>query len=1007
MMKAAVVGLMMTCLVLLAGGSVSGKQCSRFVTAQMRANAVANIAKFEWATARQNSAIAAAERWVTMSDDELWAFITSQELPRDRYTNIDIGCPNCGKQLSYDWIGDPWNKPWKLKCPKCGEVYPKNDFYAFYKTALDEHGFFRRELGDRTLLFNADHPDPKDPLHKVYVDDGYGMMDENENEHHIIAYYNEWLQWRTVFNGLPILAQAYALTGDNLYAHKAAVLLDRIADVYPDMDFLGMKDLGFRVEPSHRGYEGGIINRIWETNMGNYMARTYDIIYDGILNDEALVAFCSRQAEHYKLGPKSSIEALCTHIEDNLLMKILEAVKSGKAHGNTGMDHRCLATTAIALDRGEVTKEWLDWLFDPGFPGEHMRVKNPVPWVLVEGLDRDGMGGECGNYGRGWTNSMILLAEMLAAYPEYKSHDMVAEYPKLRQAFFIDSRLHCLDAAMPRIGDTGGAIGGWIRYCDPVKLVRGYKLYKDPRMATLAWRYAEERPAKLRLESDIFERDPDALAEEIATVAKPEEFRLKCEHLGRYGQAVLQTEAPENGRALWIHYGYGKGHSHADSLNIGIFAHNVDMLPEMGYPEYTGPWPKRMGWTSHTISHNTLMINDTKSVRSPGGKINLFTVQPPLRAIDISSEGSYKGIDTYRRTVAMVDVSDTNSYVLDVFRARGGKNHRLLYHGPGNETVVTGLSLTQQARGTFAGQDVKFGEFYDGAKGWNYQGSGFMYLSEVQRSESPVRNAFTVDWNDEGKHGRIKKGHAPRLRLHALTPCDEVALASGQPPKPERECNPPWLRYLIQSRLGENMESQFITVLEPYDTTPFISRVRALQVTHDADRNSVAAVAVELADGTVDILISCEERTRVEVEGGVKFDGRFGLVRLTDGEVRTMRMSDATLLSHGEIKLEAEQPAYEGTVTAINADDPTDHRVSLDSPLPQGEELVGGRIHFYNAVPLDTTYEIKAVTPDGISTGEITIMWGLEDCTDFTAGYKYLVNVGDRFVIPNHVGLDR
>jgi hypothetical protein len=81
--------------------------------------------------------------------------------------------------------------------------------------------------------------------------------------------------------------------------------------------------------------------------------------------------------------------------------------------------------------------------------------------------------------------------------------------------------------------------------------------------------------------------------------------------------------------------------------------------------------------------------------------------------------------------------------------------------------------------------------------------------------------------------------------------------------------------------------------------------------------------------------------------------------------------------------------------------------VSLDSPLPQGEELVGGRIHFYNAVPLDTTYEIKAVTPDGISTGEITIMWGLEDCTDFTAGYKYLVNVGDRFVIPNHVGLDR
>ena len=47
----------------------------------------------------------------------------------------------------------------------------------------------RRKLGDRSLLFNAEHPDPKDPLHKLYDDDGYGMFDEKGKRHDVVAYY--------------------------------------------------------------------------------------------------------------------------------------------------------------------------------------------------------------------------------------------------------------------------------------------------------------------------------------------------------------------------------------------------------------------------------------------------------------------------------------------------------------------------------------------------------------------------------------------------------------------------------------------------------------------------------------------------------------------------------------------------------------------------------------------------------------------------------------------------
>ena len=93
--------------------------------------------------------------------------VTGQELPRTQLTNVGVlyggqkpGCPNCGDEIvsygNYPWKADFWNAPWKLQCPNCGEVYPKNDFHAFYRTALDEHGIFRRDLGDRVRVL-VDH----------------------------------------------------------------------------------------------------------------------------------------------------------------------------------------------------------------------------------------------------------------------------------------------------------------------------------------------------------------------------------------------------------------------------------------------------------------------------------------------------------------------------------------------------------------------------------------------------------------------------------------------------------------------------------------------------------------------------------------------------------------------------------------------------------------------------------------------------------------------------------
>ncbi len=1004
------------------GGDAVAKQQSRAITAEMRANALANVERYDWAAEQQSSAIRAARAWVAMDDDELWELITSQELPRDIHTNKELGCPNCGDGIvpygNYPWTtaGDASKAnlrsasihvegliPWKLRCPNCEEVYPKNDFWSYYQSALDEHGFFRRELGDESLLYNEEHPDPDDPLHKLYVDDGYGLTDSDGNRHRFIAYYNSWMQWTNIRRGLDALAHAYSLTSDPVYAHKAAVLIDRIADVYPDMDFEPFHRMGF--EHSHWGTGmGRIIGCSWEGGAVQRMAENYDIIFDGMQGNEELVAFISRKAEEHNLGDKSSLEAITGHIAENMLMEFVRGLEDLRIRGRARK--ALMIVIATALDTPGVSEELIDRIFEPGFPSEADPDGRSLNWLLVECIGRDGIGRECGGYGLSWMRSARQYPALLEKYPEYTRRDLIAEFPKLRQTFLVEPRLMALDAVLPPYGDSGST-GGWGRIGAAATFVEGYRLYRDQRMADLAWRYADGDPARLRPSNAIFLEDPDALPREIAAVAGDEDFRLRCDHLGRYGQLVLQTEEPDaaRGRAIWLAFGWALGHRHADALNLGLYAHNIDMLPDLGYPEYTGAWPKRHAWTANTISHNTLVINDVRNRANSGGQISLFACEPPVRVTEVMAPDAYDDIDAYRRTVALVDISDDDSYVLDVFRARGGTNHRLSYHGPAGAATVERLEMIEQPTGTFAGPDVEFAEL-PGEGETIRNTSGFSYLYDVERSGGPVESYYTVDWQAEDRRGRIAEGRQPHLRLHALTPVDEVALASGDPPQ-NRAGNPRSLRYLIQSRIGEEMQSQFVTMLEPYDTTPFISEVRLLETEHAAAAETVVAVAVEMIDGTVDILISCEERTRVEVEGGIEFDGRFGMVRIENGDVRLMRMSDASLLRVGDVALEAEQPAWEGVVTAINADDPADHRISLDPPLPPDADVVGRRIHFHNDVPKDTTWVIEAITETGISTGEITIIWDFLDSSDYAAGFRYLVNEDDRFVIPNHFGLDR
>jgi hypothetical protein len=99
-------------------------------------------------------------------------------------------------------------------------------------------------------------------------------------------------------------------------------------------------------------------------------------------------------------------------------------------------------------------------------------------------------------------------------------------------------------------------------------------------------------------------------------------FRNGCTLLPSSGVAVLRQQAGDftsdtDATAVSLSYGpYGGGHGHPDKLSIAIYAQGRQWIPHYGSMPYETSWKTQ--WTSHTVSHNTLVVDGTS--QHPAGR---------------------------------------------------------------------------------------------------------------------------------------------------------------------------------------------------------------------------------------------------------------------------------------------------------------------------------------------------------------------------------------------------
>jgi oligo-alginate lyase len=813
-----------------------------------------------------------AGAWLGMSLEALWGTVFGPSIDRSWMVWSSGHCPACGKPVvMYRWKMKPFEKPWKVTCPECGEVFPKNDFGAYYRSGLGRDGVFDFSRADEGLLFNAEHPEVGDALRGFGVDDGRGYA-EGEKRWRFIGAYLIYGQWKQVIvGGIKALAAGYVVTGDRAYSRRAAVLLDRVADVYPGFDY---KRQGWTYEQQ---ISAGYVSVWHDANREQLdLVIAYDQIFDAVEGDEELVGFLSQKAREYDV-PRRKMSARDIHenIQERLLRDPLKNI--AKVRSNFPALPSLIAVTRAVLG-------WED-------PEERERIYAFCEDIVRRTTRVDGVTGEKGLTAYSQYTLMHLANGMslfLLADEDFVAR-LMARVPSFARTYRFHIDTWCGDQrCYPNEGDAGYFGAGQAKYCGiggfskrPGVLPSGdrflweiYRATGDMDYLRILRKESGERPAVF----DLTLSGSARVAGEVRGLVEKHGAQLALESVNftQWHLAILRSGKPGNERALWLNYDSGGVHGHQDALNLGLIARGMELMPDAGYPAVQfGGWETEKGrWFNLTHAHNSVVVDGKSQSYHVGGPpipgySRLWSVNPTAKMVDARAPGVY-GIKAYDRMVVLVDIDEEDFYAVDLFRVEGGKDHAKFMHSTFGEMTLAGVSPV-------AGGDAD---------------PGYSALLRAFAMDANAKPGWSADWKVRDVFKQLAGPLDLHLRYTDLTHGASAHVHEGWfiEGSPIGEIKEVWLPRLMVRRQGaEGLASTFVSVLEPYVGERKIASIRRVDggMADDGTRDG-AAIEVRLADGRRDVIHLGTRGVKYE---GVSMGGEGGGVLRYDAAGRVVMAS--------------------------------------------------------------------------------------------------------------------
>ncbi len=543
---------------------------------------------------------------------------------------------------------------------------------------------------------------------------------------------------------------------------------------------------------------------------------------------------------------------------------------------------------------------------------------------------------------------------------------------------------------------------------------------------------------------------------------------------GVYTSASASTET-NNQRAFWITAGDTDGHGHPDSLELNIDAFGLDLGADLAYPEETSYTANRLQWVGATISHNTVLINEKDSVGNETRGFPLhFNDSGMVKLMDIDATHKYAEAENYRRSLVMVKINDDVSYGVDFFRVTGGNHHTYIYHSASSKVnEVSGLSMATEPEliqvdkdgtmdyATYAGKDAAYVKNPDGSvrkalpgeevnfetvfpvtygqdpwtqPAWTYDTMfprGYTWLRNVRRAAEP-KSSFTVDFEitDYRKAISNPKGiHLRMTQINDFTPSG-VAFAGGHVPQKSASSRnvgykdafdserATMLEYVYIEREapeGQELDSLFTTVYEPYRNTSNIEKIEAVDVsvasgTEQSGDMARAVKVTHVGGERIDYVVyATNNSVKYNVGGVFDFQGFVGVYSTNSEGAPTYRYVHDGNIIGGEVESEG---TLTGKVEGFERNLAFKNYIDVSAEIEDTSALAGEYVYIDNDGAANAVYKIEgAKVLEEHSYGEgknvirldidrTTLIRGHQNASNPELGYIYNISAGQTFRIP-------
>ena len=412
-----------------------------------------------------------------------------------------------------------------------------------------------------------------------------------------------------------------------------------------------------------------------------------------------------------------------------------------------------------------------------------------------------------------------------------------------------------------------------------------------------------------------------------------------------------------------LHFGGTHGHEHSDMLNLILWARNREMISETRYRQLDIKNTTRE-WHRAGAGHVTVVVdghdNPTrwstdlpKRTRQPtddipgvpdwywrwrcygvnmdNGKLRLFNADfPDVQVVEADGErgyGSRVPMDLYRRTIALVKIDETDCYVVDVFRVKGGQVHDYMLHSC--------LDLPHSAAFSVPLPDRREGTLHK-------------YISDLHSTttDDGWSATFTLDDGSAAlktfvlpqRGTEIIQGTAPAMRRQGVAPFVAVRQSDG--------------------------ESIFVAVHHPYVGEPLVQAVERVELAAEAE--GAVGVRVTLPNRVDTILSTVDESPwplRRTADGRLSAQGRFAHVAESENGPGWTYLVDGDFLAVGDRVVRGDV-SHSGRLTGtlrVETGDAVDAFVT-GQELPLGKALNGCTLMVDQAGALVQSFRISDIS---------------------------------------------